>query len=108
MKNVLLVGGGKIGVAITELLSSTGDQPDRGGPRRGYAAAYARKNNVARRKVDILCRQFIADVEGHDIVLSATPYNLTATVARPASARIRHPQTEGIDPSWAAGSCRRH
>ena len=25
MKNVVLVGGGKIGIAITELLSSTGD-----------------------------------------------------------------------------------
>ena len=33
------------------------------------------------RKVDILSPEFVHEMEGHDIVLSATPYNLTSKVA---------------------------
>ncbi len=40
-----------------------------------------RNNNVELRKVDIVSPEFIHEVEGHDIVLSATPFNLTSKVA---------------------------
>ncbi|HEX4860106.1 MAG TPA: saccharopine dehydrogenase C-terminal domain-containing protein [Rhizomicrobium sp.] len=82
MKKVMLVGGGKIGIAITEFLSTTGDYKLTVADRD--AASLQRmphNNNVELRKVDILSPDFVHEVEGHDIVLSATPFNLTSKVA---------------------------
>lgn len=86
MKNILLVGGGKIGVAITEFLSATGDYRltvlDRD------AASLERMphhRNVQVRQAEIVdAKVFAHEVEGHDIVLSASPYSLTATIAEAA------------------------
>ena len=82
MKNVLLVGGGKIGVAITEFLAQSGDYrvtvADRDPASLGRMPAV---DNVTLREIDILSRDFATAVEGHDLVLSATPYHLTAKVA---------------------------
>lgn len=82
MKNVLLVGGGKIGVAITEFLSSTGDYKVTVADRDAASLSRMPTKNVTTRAVEIGdAGTFAHEVEGHDIVLSATPYNLTATVA---------------------------
>ena len=82
MKKVMLVGGGKIGIAITEFLSSTDDYKVTVVDRDAASLQrMPRNNNVELRKVDIVSPEFVHEVEGHDIVLSATPFNLTATVA---------------------------
>ena len=91
MKNVLLVGGGKIGVAITELLSATGDYRVTVADRDAASLARMPKKNVETRKVEIADpAAFAKDVAGHDIVLSATPYKLTSTVAEAAKRAGAH------------------
>src|ERR1700712_980659 len=90
MKNVMLVGGGKIGVAITELLSATGDYRVTVADRDAASLARMPQKNVVTRQVAIDGPDFAAAVKGHDIVLSATPYNLTATVAEAAKAAGAH------------------
>lgn len=91
MKRVMVAGGGKIGVAIAEFLGSTGD----------YAVTVADKDpaglermpthNVERRRVEIAdAASFAREIEGHQIVLSATPYSLTATVAEAAKRARAH------------------
>ena len=55
MKKVMLVGGGKIGVAITEFLSSTGDYKLTVVDRDAASLQrMPRNNNVELRKADIL------------------------------------------------------
>jgi len=82
MKNVLLVGGGKIGVAITEFLTQSGDYKVTVADRDPASLArMPMEDNVTLREIDILSRDFFSAVEGHDIVLSATPYHLTSKVA---------------------------
>ena len=79
MKKVMLVGGGKIGVAITEFLTATGD----------YHVTVADKNSAT---LDRLPKKNVElrQVEGHDIVLSATPYTLTSTIAEAAKRAGAH------------------
>jgi saccharopine dehydrogenase-like NADP-dependent oxidoreductase len=82
MKKIMLVGGGKIGVAITEFLSTTGDYKLTVADRDAASLKRMPQNgNVELRKVDILSPEFVHEVEGHEIVLSATPFNLTSKVA---------------------------
>jgi len=91
MKNVLLVGGGKIGVAITELLSATGDYRVTVADRDAASLARMPKHNVETRRVEIAdVASFAREVKGHDIVLSATPFHLTATVAQAAKQAGAH------------------
>jgi saccharopine dehydrogenase-like NADP-dependent oxidoreductase len=90
MKNVLLVGGGKIGVAITEFLSATGDYKVTVADRDASSLGRMPQKNVEVRKVEIESPEFGKLVEGHDIVLSATPYHLTATVAEAAKRAKAH------------------
>jgi saccharopine dehydrogenase-like NADP-dependent oxidoreductase len=90
MKNVMLVGGGKIGVAITELLSATGDYRVTVADRDAASLERMPRKNVQTRQVEIGGADFARAVEGHDIVLSATPYNLTATVAEAAKKAGAH------------------
>lgn len=91
MKNVLLVGGGKIGVAITALLGATGDYRVTVADRDAASLARMPKQNVTTRVVEIADAPALARVvDGHDIVLSATPYNLTAAVAEAAKAAGAH------------------
>jgi saccharopine dehydrogenase-like NADP-dependent oxidoreductase len=92
MKKVMLVGGGKIGVAITEFLSGTGDYRvtvvDRD---HASLERMPHKSNVQLRQVDITdAREFAHEIEGHDVVLSATPYHLTNTVADAAKRANAH------------------
>ncbi|HEY0105744.1 MAG TPA: saccharopine dehydrogenase family protein [Rhizomicrobium sp.] len=91
MKSVLLVGGGKIGVAITALLSATGDYRVTVADKDAASLARMPAANVTTRQVEIAdAASFADEVKGHDIVLSATPYHLTATVAEAAKRAGAH------------------
>ena len=91
MKNVMLVGGGKIGIAITELLSATGDYRVTVADRDEASLARMPRKNVRVRGMEIVdVAGFAREVDGHDIVLSATPYHLTATVAEAAKQAGAH------------------
>src|SRR5581483_7855874 len=82
MKKVMLVGGGKIGVAIAELLSGTVDYRLTVVDRDPRMLAQMPKQNVRPAVADVTDEAFVHEVEGHEIVLSATPFNLTANVAQ--------------------------
>ncbi len=85
MKNIALVGGGKIGIAIAELLGGCGDYRLTVIDRDGASLERMPRKNVELRRVDIVdARDFSRELEGHDAVLSATPYSLTATIAEAA------------------------
>jgi saccharopine dehydrogenase-like NADP-dependent oxidoreductase len=90
MKRVMVVGGGKIGVAIAQFLASTGDYKITVADRD--AASLERVTaEVERRQVDITdTNAFTREVEGHHIVLSATPYSLTTKVAEAAKKARAH------------------
>src|SRR5215468_4658003 len=91
MKKVMLVGGGKIGVAITEFLSATGEYKVTVADRDAASLARMPAKNVTPREIEIGdAESFGHEVEGHDIVLSATPYHLTATVAEAAKRAGAH------------------
>jgi saccharopine dehydrogenase-like NADP-dependent oxidoreductase len=91
MKNVLLVGGGKIGVAITEFLSETGDYRVTVADKNRESLERMPRRNVELRRIEIGdARDFAREVEGHDVVLSATPYHLTSTVAEAAKRAGAH------------------
>ncbi|HEV2563261.1 MAG TPA: saccharopine dehydrogenase C-terminal domain-containing protein [Rhizomicrobium sp.] len=91
MKNVMLVGGGKIGIAITEFLSSTGDYKVTVVDRDAASLERMPRRNVSLRQIPVSdARDFAHEVEGHDIVLSATPYTLTSTVAEAAKRAGAH------------------
>src|SRR6516165_5717392 len=91
MKRVMVVGGGKIGVAIAELLLGT----------RDYAVTVADKDPAAlermpkgaeRRRIEIADPSALAhEIEGQDIVLSAMPFSVTPLVAAAARrARVHY------------------
>ncbi len=91
MKNVMLVGGGKIGVAIAGFLSGTGDYRVTVVDRDAQSLARMPTGNVERRKVVIDNPRTLAEeIKGHDVVLSATPYHLTATIAEAAKRAGAH------------------
>jgi len=91
MKNTMLVGGGKIGVAIAQFLSQTGDYRLTVVDRDEGSLARMPQKNVRTRRIAIdNPRAFAEEVAGHDIVLSATPYHLTATVADAAKRAGAH------------------
>ncbi len=91
MKKVMLVGGGKIGVAITEFLTGTGDYQVTVADRDAASLERMPRKNVELRKVEITdARAFAHEVEGHDVVLSATPYHLTNMVADAAKRAGAH------------------
>ena len=91
MKNVMLVGGGKIGVAIAQFLSGTGDYQLTVVDRDAESLARMPKEKVDVRKVAIENpRDFAAEIAGQEIVLSATPYHLTATIAEAAKRAGAH------------------
>ena len=91
MKKVMLVGGGKIGVAIAEFLSGCGDYRLTVLDRDAASLARMPKKNVELRQASIENTRALAEeVAGHEIVLSATPYNLTAAVAEAAKGAGAH------------------
>src|SRR5665213_2629102 len=91
MKKVMLVGGGKIGIAITEFLTGTGDYQVTVADRDAASLERMPRKNVELRKVEIIdARAFAQEVEGHDVVLSATPYHLTPIIAEGAKRADAH------------------
>lgn len=91
MKKVMLVGGGKIGVAITEFLTATGDYHVTVADKNSASLDRLPRNNVELRQIEISdAGDFAREVEGHDIVLSATPYRLTTTIAEAAKRAGAH------------------
>jgi saccharopine dehydrogenase-like NADP-dependent oxidoreductase len=92
MKKIAVAGGGKIGIAIAELLGATGDYRVTVFDRDAEALERMPQGNVETRRADIAdARDFAGKLEGHDVVLSATPYSLTATVAEAAkNARVHY------------------
>jgi saccharopine dehydrogenase-like NADP-dependent oxidoreductase len=92
MKNVMLVGGGKIGIAITELLAATDDYHVTVVDRDAASLERMPHRNVKQRRLNIVDpRDFAAELEGQDVVLSATPYTLTSTIAEAAKrARVHY------------------
>jgi len=92
MKKVMLVGGGKIGVAITEFLSGTKDYAVTVADRDAASLERTpRKSNIGLRKITIENPgDFAKEAEGHDIVLMATPYTLTPIIAEGAKRAGAH------------------
>lgn len=91
MKKVMLVGGGKIGVAIAEFLAGTGEYRLTVVDRDAKSLERMPRRNVELRELDIAGAEgFAAEVRGHDIVLSATPFTLTKMVAEAARLANAH------------------
>jgi saccharopine dehydrogenase-like NADP-dependent oxidoreductase len=92
MKKVMLVGGGKIGTAITEFLAGSGDyQVTVADKDAASLDRMPKKRSVELRQVEIAdARDFAREVEGHDIVLMATPYTLTSIIAEAAKRAGAH------------------
>ncbi|MGC9954037.1 MAG: saccharopine dehydrogenase C-terminal domain-containing protein [Rhizomicrobium sp.] len=91
MKNVMLVGSGKIGVAIAQFLSETGDYNLTVVDRDPASLSRMPGKNVERREIVIENPRALTDeMQGQDIVLSATPYHLTAIIAEAAKRAGAH------------------
>lgn len=90
MTNVMLVGGGKIGVAIAEFLAGSGDYRVTVADRDDEALARM-PSTVERRRVVIDDAASLArEIAGHHVVLSATPYYLNAIIAAAARTANAH------------------
>jgi len=91
MKNVMLMGGGKIGIAITELLAATGDYHVTVVDKDAASLERLPTKHVTLKRLEIADPAALAEhVKGQDIVLSATPYSLTPTVADAAKRAGAH------------------
>jgi saccharopine dehydrogenase-like NADP-dependent oxidoreductase len=92
MKRIVVVGAGKIGSTICDLLAGTGDYQvavvDKSAPALDRLDVAA---SVERRQVDIQAPEQLAEaVAGAFAVLSAAPYHLTPDIARAARAARVH------------------
>lgn len=92
MKNVLLVGGGKIGAMITELLANSGDYHVTVADYSTESLArVARGERVATLRLDVTDGAALRDaLVGKFAVLSAVPYSVTRHVADGAAAAGVH------------------
>ena len=81
--NVLLLGVGKIGVAITELLHGTSDFRVVVADCDGEALGRIHQQDVTREVVDVGDEAALAQaMAGMDVAISALPYYLNGAVAR--------------------------
>jgi saccharopine dehydrogenase-like NADP-dependent oxidoreductase len=92
MKNVVVIGAGKIGATIADLLGATGDYrvviADRSNEQ---LAAIRTSPTITTRRVDITDAAELAEVlNGAFAVLSAAPYDLTTRIAEAAAAQGVH------------------
>ena len=91
MKKLLLVGGGKIGSAITDMLGATGDYAITVADRDGASLSRLTAANLSRAQIDISDASALEAVaKGHDMVVSAAPYTLTPVIARAAKSASAH------------------
>jgi saccharopine dehydrogenase-like NADP-dependent oxidoreductase len=85
MTHVLLLGAGKIGVAIAQLLSECGDYEVVAGDR-DTRSLDKMPDGVGRREVDVLDAQSLdAALSGMDVVVNACPYFLSVPIAEAAA-----------------------
>lgn len=85
MKKIMLTGGGKIGVAIAELLGSTGDYAITVVDRDGQSLERMPRKNVSLMQLDLGDGDALTRaMKGHDMVASAVPYVLTPVIATAA------------------------
>lgn len=91
MKKVLLVGGGKIGSAIADLLGATGHYAITAVDRDADSLSRLPTRHLTSRQMDIADgRALIEAATGHDMVVSAAPYHLTPAIAEAALAAKAH------------------
>ena len=95
-KNILVIGAGKIGQVVADLLAGSGDYAvtlaDRdAGALDALAAAAAPASRVQRLTLDVADDAALKRaLEGHFAVLSAAPFHLTQRIAEVARARGVH------------------
>ncbi|MEN5083309.1 saccharopine dehydrogenase family protein [Bosea sp. TWI1241] len=91
-KNVVVIGAGKIGTTIAELLAGTGDyRVTIADADARQLAAIATSQTVATRRIDIADGAALSDLlAGAFAVLSAAPFHLTARIAEAAVAQGVH------------------
>ena len=88
---VLLLGAGKIGAAIVDLLQTTGDYDIVVGDTDQAMFETVRRNGVVCQAVDAADRQALGGLmAGRDAVISALPYYLNTAVAEAASVAGAH------------------
>jgi saccharopine dehydrogenase-like NADP-dependent oxidoreductase len=85
MKKLILLGGGKIGTAITALLSATGDYQATVADRDAESLARLPEKNVRKVVLDVTDAAALKGaIKGHDILASAMPFHVTPLVATAA------------------------
>jgi saccharopine dehydrogenase-like NADP-dependent oxidoreductase len=85
MHSILVIGAGKIGSTIADMLHATGDYAVTVADRSATALASIRNQGVAALDLDIADAVALqAAMKGHFAVLSAAPYHLTGHVAQAA------------------------
>lgn len=79
---LILLGGGKIGSAITAMLGSTGDYQLTVADRDGESLMRLPTKNVKTQVLDVADPAALETaMKGHEIVVSAMPYHLTPVIA---------------------------
>ncbi len=82
MERILLLGAGKIGAAIVELLGASGDYELTVGDRDPSLLEALRRHDVSKQPLDVADPEAVARVmKGQDAVISALPFHLNAAVA---------------------------
>lgn len=91
LTSVLLLGVGKIGGAITDMLDGAGDFRVRVADSDASALDRIHQEHIVRHVVDVGDEAALAQaMEGTDVVVSALPYYLNAAVARAARRSNSH------------------
>lgn len=92
MKNVVVIGAGKIGTTIADLLGATGDYRVVIADRSNEQLAAVRTGpTISTRRVDITDAAELSEaLNGAFAVLSAAPYDLTTRIAEAAAAQGVH------------------
>jgi saccharopine dehydrogenase-like NADP-dependent oxidoreductase len=79
---LILLGGGKIGSAISAMLGSTGDYQLTVADRDAESLKRLPSKNVKTQVLDVADPAALkAAIKGHDVVVSAMPYHLTPVIA---------------------------
>ncbi|HYD99699.1 MAG TPA: saccharopine dehydrogenase NADP-binding domain-containing protein [Alphaproteobacteria bacterium] len=85
MRKILLLGAGKIGSAMAEMLTSTGDYAVTVADRDAAALEHISGRNIDRKALDVTDVSALeAAMAGYDAALSALPYYLNVGVAKAA------------------------
>ncbi len=85
MKNLMVLGAGKIGVAVAEFLSECGDYKVSLADKSGDALTQVVKNGFDLTQLDVEDQAKVAEaLQPQDVVISACPYYLNASIAHAA------------------------